>query len=72
MRDVWVTVGSFKGDVKGWPFGMLLEGSKSSLGRQPQGLFSFILCYKHRIDVFELTRNLTDKPILFDSRATDD
>ena len=22
-----------------------------------------ILCYKHRIDVFELTRNLTDDPI---------
>ena len=40
MRDVWVTVGSFNGDVKDWPFGMLLEGSKSSLGWQPQRLFT--------------------------------
>ena len=35
-------------------------------------LRGFTLCCKHRIDVFELTWNLTDKPILFDSRGTDD
>ena len=39
VRDIWVTVGSFNGDVKGWPFGVLLEGSKSSLGWQPQPLY---------------------------------